>query len=229
MDGAMTALGESLLGALAIGLGVERRWFAANVTAHPTTLFRIFHYPARLRRRRRLGRPRAHRLRPADDPRPGRHARVCEVHAPDGWIAVPPDPRRARRQPRRHARTDDARPVPLDAAPVRNTFRTSGRLSLPFFLDPVWDATPVADPRPAPATRWDARQMGRRRRPRWHGTYGDYLTAKVRQGLPGAHVVVAPSWDMTCSAKRSQPSARWAASLPNVKSGMASSSTPISA
>jgi len=34
-----------LLAGVAIGLGMDRNWFAQNICQDPTELFRIFHYP----------------------------------------------------------------------------------------------------------------------------------------------------------------------------------------
>ena len=45
LDRAHDGLGVTLLGAIAIGLGLEADWFDRNVTADPTVLFRIFRYP----------------------------------------------------------------------------------------------------------------------------------------------------------------------------------------
>ena len=74
-------LGHRLMGMLAVGLGLDEDWFARDLTADPTILFRIFHYPPRSgRRRRRLGGGRAHRLRPAHHPRPGRQRRPPGPH-----------------------------------------------------------------------------------------------------------------------------------------------------
>jgi isopenicillin N synthase-like dioxygenase len=42
---AVTALGQRVLGAMALGLGLERDWFRRHLTADPTILFRIFRYP----------------------------------------------------------------------------------------------------------------------------------------------------------------------------------------
>lgn len=41
----MTSLGLTVLRALALGLGLDQHWFDEHITAHPTTLFRIFRYP----------------------------------------------------------------------------------------------------------------------------------------------------------------------------------------
>ena len=42
---AFTALGHRLMGLLALGLGLDQDAFARDLTADPTILFRIFHYP----------------------------------------------------------------------------------------------------------------------------------------------------------------------------------------
>ena len=41
----VTALGHRLLGAIALGLGLDEQWFRVHLTADPTILFRIFRYP----------------------------------------------------------------------------------------------------------------------------------------------------------------------------------------
>ena len=105
---------------------------------------------------------------------------------PTGWIDVPPIPGTLRVQPRRHARAHDRRPLPVDPAPGAQP-RGAGPLSFPFFFDPAWDAEvcPVAarptTPRRPQRARWDGSSVAA-----WSGTYGDYLTAKVGQGVPGA-------------------------------------------
>jgi isopenicillin N synthase-like dioxygenase len=42
---AMTALGHTLMSAIAEGLGLAPTWFAENLTAEPVELFRVFTYP----------------------------------------------------------------------------------------------------------------------------------------------------------------------------------------
>lgn len=186
---AMSSLGQTLLGALAIGLGLEHDWFARHMTAHPTTLFRIFHYPPGWAAGDDWG-VREHTdygllTILAQDGTPG-----LEVRGPDGWIAVPPD--------------TDVLVVNLGDMLERMTkglYRSTphrvrnesgaGRLSLPFFLDPSWDATPVPidtlDPTDLSAgpPRWDAADVHA-----WEGSYGDYLTAKVAKVFP--HLVGGP-------------------------------------
>jgi isopenicillin N synthase-like dioxygenase len=186
---AMTELGHALVRGIGIGLGVGPRWFAEHLTADPTTLFRIFRYPAR----------------PADDEGwgVGEHTDYglvtilahdgtpgLEVQATDGgWLPVPAiegtfvvnlgdmlermTAGRYRSTPHRvrHAGGPDGR----------------DRLSFPFFFDPGWDAevrpVPGAE-RPAHdegagAGRWDGASVHA-----WEGTYGDYLTAKVARVFP---------------------------------------------
>ena len=178
---AMTSLAHAVMRGIAVGLGMPVDWFERSLTADPTILFRIFHYP------------------PGDDTDwgVGEHTDYglltllaqddcggLQVRAPSGWIDVPPEPDvfvcnigdmldrltggRYRSTPHR----------------VRNT---SGRdrLSFPFFFDPSWDATvptlpldgsPPADDRDQ---RWDGASVHA-----WTGTYGDYLTAKVAKVFP---------------------------------------------
>src|SRR6185369_9751420 len=42
---AMTALGHRVMRLVAAGLGLEADWFDTHLTADPTVLFCIFHYP----------------------------------------------------------------------------------------------------------------------------------------------------------------------------------------
>jgi isopenicillin N synthase-like dioxygenase len=176
----MTELGHRLLGAVALGLGLDESWFARHVTADPTVLFRIFHYPPASD---------SHGVQEhtdyglltilAQDGTPG-----LEVRTQTGWIEVPPDPDvlvvnigdmldrmtagRYRSTPHR----------------VRNRSET-GRLSFPFFFDPSWDAAcpvlPLDGSAPADdaARRWDRASVHA-----WDGTYGEYLSTKVANVFP---------------------------------------------
>lgn len=180
---AMTELGHTLVAGLAVGLGFDAGWFARGLTADPTLLFRIFHYP------------------PVAAPAEGwgvaehtdyglltilaqDHHGGLEVRGPDGWIGVPAQEGafvvnvgdmldrmtggRYRSTPHR----------------VRPSVGVS-RLSFPFFFDPGWDAEvrplPLAGDAPPDdaATRWDATSLRD-----LDGTYGDYLTAKVARVFP---------------------------------------------
>jgi isopenicillin N synthase-like dioxygenase len=181
----MERLGQSVLAAIAVGLGLDRDHFASSITADPIVLFRIFRYPP----------IDAHR--PAFDWSVAEHTDYglltllahdgtpgLEVRVDGRWLAVPADRDlivcnigdmldrmtggRYRSTPHR----------------VRNV---SGyeRVSFPFFLDPGWDAEvrplPLTGPVPADdaTTRWDATSLRT-----LHGTYGEYLWSKVRRVFP---------------------------------------------
>jgi isopenicillin N synthase-like dioxygenase len=188
----MSQLAGALMGGIAVGLGLPRRWFAEHLTAHPTALFRIFHYPAL------PDNADSHEwgvgehtdyglltLLAQDD------AGGLEVRTPAGaWVDVPAEPGvivcnigdmldkltegRYRSTPHR----------------VRNVSGRS-RLSYPFFYDPSWDAAvtplPLDDTPPADDAdrRWDGASVHA-----WSGTYGDYLTAKVARVFPELFVDV---------------------------------------
>ena len=178
---ALVPVARAILRGMAIGLGIGPTWFDDHLTADPTVLFRIFHYP------------------PGDDSDWGvaEHTDYglltllaqddcggLQVHAPGGWIDVPPDPGllvcnlgdmldrltegRYRSTPHR----------------VRN-LSGRDRLSFPFFFDPSWDATvtplPLAGTPPADdaTRRWDGASVRA-----WDGTYGEYLAAKVAKVFP---------------------------------------------
>jgi isopenicillin N synthase-like dioxygenase len=179
---AMTDLGQRLLQAMALGLGLPPDWFRTTLTAEPTVLFRIFRYPPSARDGWGVAEHTDYGLLTllAQDGRAG-----LEVHGPEGWIAVPADPEvivvnlgdmlerltagRYRSTPHR----------------VHNT-GAGDRLSFPTFLDPSWDAVCPVLPRRHEAasgdpagTRWDGAD------PRaWSGTYGEYLTNKVAKVFP---------------------------------------------
>jgi isopenicillin N synthase-like dioxygenase len=178
---AMTGLGHLVLRGLALGLGLDRDWFQTHLTADPTILFRIFHYP------------------PGDDTAwgVGEHTDYglltillqddcggLQVKGPDGWVDVPPAPGALvcnigdmldRMTAGRYRSTPHR---------VRN-LSGRDRLSFPFFFDPSWDARvqPLPLPGAAPvddvSTRWDATSVHV-----WEGSYGDYLVGKVAKVFP---------------------------------------------
>jgi isopenicillin N synthase-like dioxygenase len=180
---AMTRLGQTLLGGLALGLGLDQRWFADNLTHDPLVLFRIFRYPPAEYTDDEWGvaEHTDYGLLTilAQDSRGG-----LEVRTPDGWIDAEPIANsyvcnlgdmlerltggRYRSTPHR----------------VRNA--TDGdRLSFPFFLDPSWSATvdrlPIVE-RPqdgSEADRWDHANVHG-----FVGTYGDYILGKVAKVFP---------------------------------------------
>jgi isopenicillin N synthase-like dioxygenase len=171
---------------VALGLGLDAEWFEHTITADPTVLFRIFHYPA------------LDDNATSDEWGVGEHTDYglltllaqdesggLEVQTPDGrWLDVPAEPGvivcnigdmldrltegRYRSTPHR----------------VRNTSGRS-RLSFPYFFDPSWDAVvtplPLGDAPPADDAdrRWDGSSLRA-----WDGPYGEYLTAKVARVFP---------------------------------------------
>ena len=182
---ALTALGQQVLEAVALGLGLPAGWFRTHLTADPVVLFRIFHYPP--------SEP------TTDDWGVGEHTDYglltllgqdgnagLQVRSRDGWVDVPAD-------------TDTFvcnigdMLERLTGGRYRSTphrvLNTSGaeRLSYPFFLDPSWDAAvdrlPIVERPPdddeAAAGRWDHASVHG-----FSGTYGDYLLQKVSKVFP---------------------------------------------
>lgn len=178
----LTKVGQRVLRAVALSLGLPAGYFATGYTANPTVLFRIFHYP------------------PAPEGDPGwgvgEHTDYglltlllqddnggLQVHTPNGWFDAPPLPDTfvcnigdmLERLTNGWYRSTPHR--------VRNT---SGRdrLSFPFFLDP--DFTQAVPPLPdRAATTTDGRRRWDGASPLlFDGTYGEYLTAKVAKVFP---------------------------------------------
>ncbi len=180
----MRRVADAVMATIAGALGLQRDWFVRHLTGDPTVLFRIFHYPG---------------LSPADERwSVGEHTDYglltllqqdgndgLEVRRTDGtWIAVDPDPDviicnlgdmlerltggRYRSTPHR----------------VRNVGAV-GRISLPYFFDPSWDAIVPTIPLPEESAelstnrRWDDADPVA-----WTGTYGDYLSSKVARVFP---------------------------------------------
>ncbi len=187
---AMTELGHLLASVIARGLGLPDDWFATHLTADPTVLFRIFHYPAA---------PDAAGSEPTAERAWGvaEHTDYglltilrqddtggLEVRTPTGWIDAPPVPGSfvcnigdmLERMTGGLYRSTPHR--------VHNAGRV-GRVSFAFFFDPSWDAevSPLPldrPPTPPPAApRWDGANVHA-----LSGTYGDYLLAKVAKVFP---------------------------------------------
>jgi isopenicillin N synthase-like dioxygenase len=179
----VAALGQVLLGGIALGLGLDRDWFARHLTADPTVLFRVFHYPPGDTESWGVGAHTDYGLITllAQD-----HHGGLQVRSRDTWIDVPADPYvfvvnigdMLERMTRGGYRSNPHR--------VRN-LSGADRLSFPLFLDPSWDATvtplPEAAFRDLPAddatNRWDGQSVHA-----WEGVYGDYLTRKVAKVFP---------------------------------------------
>jgi isopenicillin N synthase-like dioxygenase len=179
----VTALGQAVLRGIALGLGLDRDWFAQNLTADPTVLFRIFHYPPGDTESWGVGEHTDYGLITllAQD-----HHGGLQVHSGDAWIDVPADPYAfvvnigdmLERMTRGGYRSNPHR--------VRN-LSGADRLSFPLFLDPSWDATVSPLPEKVfgdlkdddASRRWDGQSVHA-----WDGVYGDYLTAKVAKVFP---------------------------------------------
>ena len=184
--GALVPVANRVMEAIALGLGLERDWFARHLTSDPTVLFRIFHYPAMPDNATApewgVGEHTDYGLLTllAQDDSGG-----LQVRTPTGeWLDVPAErgvlvcnigdmldrltEGRYRSTPHR----------------VRNLSGRS-RLSFPLFFDPAWDAVvtplPLDDTPPADDAerRWDGTSVHA-----WDGTYGDYLSAKVARVFP---------------------------------------------
>ena len=181
---ALTALGHRLMGLLAVGLGLDEDWFARDLTADPTILFRIFHYPPA------VGADGAGDWGVAEHTDYGLLTLLLQdasgglqVRTGGEWLDIPPVPGalvcnlgdmlerltegRYRSTPHR----------------VRSP-EGGGRISCPFFFDPGWDAEvqplPLRDPVPGERVeRWDDDDPLA-----WEGPYGAYLLSRVAKVFP---------------------------------------------
>jgi len=185
MDG-MTDLGHRLMGALALGLGLDPGWFARELLADPVVLFRVFHYPA-------LPDAPPERWGVAEHTDYGLLTMLVqdstgglEVHTGTGWVDVSPIP--GALVCNLGDMLDRMTAGRYRATPHRVRARVDGdRISCPFFFDPSWDAAV----RPLPLARRHEGAAGPARR-RWDGTdlatlsgtYGDYLLGKVARVFP---------------------------------------------
>ncbi|MBI4934045.1 MAG: isopenicillin N synthase family oxygenase [Actinobacteria bacterium] len=182
---AMEALGQRLLSLMASGLGRPPDFFATGLTATPTPLFRVFRYPPHPEGDTAtwgVGEHTDYGLLTllATDGTPG-----LEVNVQGEWVDAPADADlvicnlgdmldrltggRYRSTPHR----------------VRN-HGGHDRYSLPFFLDPGWDASveplEFADtwtPSAQAHARWDRQNLTN-----IAGTYGEWLGAKVAKVFP---------------------------------------------
>jgi len=178
----VTVVGQALLRGVALGLGLEADWFSRHLTADPTVLFRVFHYPPGDTESWGVGEHTDYGLVTllAQDSHGG-----LQLRTGDRWVPVPADPYvfvvnigdMLQRMTRGAYRSTPHR--------VRN-LSGADRLSFPLFLDPSWDATVTPLPasvfagRPDDAAhRWDGGSVHA-----WDGVYGDYLTAKVARVFP---------------------------------------------
>ncbi|MFT3809066.1 MAG: 2-oxoglutarate and iron-dependent oxygenase domain-containing protein [Micropepsaceae bacterium] len=181
IDAAARAAAD-LMAAIAESLGLASDYFARDLTRDPTVLFRIFHYPPS---------------------RAGDTGWGVGEHTDYGLLTLLAQDEHGGLQVKSRGGWIDAPPIPgtlvcnigdmldrLTGGVYRSTphrvRNVSGRdrLSFPLFYDPGFDA----EIRPLPdhavthddaATRWDRASVHD-----FHGTYGDYLTAKVARVFP---------------------------------------------
>lgn len=182
----MTALGHRLCRLLAEGLGLDPDWFRGNLTADPTILFRVFHYPAPV---------------DGDEARWGvaEHTDYglltilaqdgvggLEVRTPDGWREVPPIDGTFVCNIGDMLERMTGGAYRSTAHRVRRPDRS--RLSFPFFFDPSWHASVIPVPGMAQhgvdgpgqiPERWDGEDVLAH-----EGPYGDYLTSRVARVFP---------------------------------------------
>jgi isopenicillin N synthase-like dioxygenase len=184
---ALTELGHQLAQGLALALGLDQDWLATHLTADPTVLFRIFHYPPEP-----AGATQDRGWGVAEHTDYGLLTMLLqddtgglEVRTRRGWTAAPPLPGSfvcnlgdmLERMTGGLYRSTPHR--------VHNT-TPHGRLSYAFFFDPSWDAevSPLplpraADPDQSTEPRWDGANVHD-----FRGTYGDYLLTKVAKVFP---------------------------------------------
>jgi isopenicillin N synthase-like dioxygenase len=178
---AMANVARAVMQGVALGWGLPPGYFESDLTAEPTVLFRIFHYPPGDGAAWGVGEHTDYGLLTIlmqDD------CGGLQVHGPRGWIDVAPIPGAFVCNIGDMLDRMTAGTYRSTAHRVRNT---SGRdrLSFPFFFDPGWDAVvhplPVAGSAPSGEARrrWDHADPHE-----WTGTYGDYLLAKVAKVFP---------------------------------------------
>lgn len=180
----MTELAHSLMRGIAISLELEPDFFRAELTADPTVLFRIFHYPA---------------LFESND----ESLWSVGEHTDYGLLTILLQDEAGGLQVKSLGEWIDAPPIPdsfvcnigdmLDrmsgglyrSTPhrVRNRGKRS-RCSFPFFFDPGFDADikPILQSRISEepnSKRWDGANLDDLR-----GTYGEYLMRKVSKVFP---------------------------------------------
>lgn len=186
-------LAQDVLSLIAIALGLPQGYFEQHYTARPTTLLRVFRYPAP----------------------PAGTTGVLGVgeHTDYGLLTIVAQDDVGGLQVRTESGWRDVPPIPgtfvcnigdmLDkltggwfrSTPHRVWNRSSReRLSIPFFFDPDFDAeihplrTPVVSVAEDERRRWDGRSVHP-----WRGRYGDYLIDKVGHVFPELGSRVLPA------------------------------------
>jgi isopenicillin N synthase-like dioxygenase len=183
----VTAVGQRLLGGIAMGLGLAPDYFFDRYTRDPTVLFRIFNYPPSTAAPDELG--------------VGEHTDYglltllqqdevggLELWHQDRWLSAPPVPDSFVCNVGDMLERLTAGRYVSSLHRVRNV-STNSRISMPLFLDPSFDAVlePIAPLAPDSSLtdrrrlvrRWDGTDLATVR-----GTYGDYLLKKVSKVFP---------------------------------------------
>ena len=171
---------HAIMEGIALSLGLEAQYFRRALTAQPTLLFRIFHYPASTANEGwGVGEHTDYGLLTllAQDDIGG-----LQVKTPNGWIEAPPIPGTL------VCNIGDMLDR-LTGGAYRSTphrvLNASGRsrLSFPFFFDPGFAAHIAPLPGHAAVDdsgqRWDRANVHA-----FDGTYGDYLIGKVGKVFP---------------------------------------------
>ncbi len=181
----MEPLAQTVLSLMAEGLGLDSTFFRNDLTADPTPLFRIFRYPPHPPDgidRWGVAEHSDYGLLTllAHDGTAGLQVRVGEA-----WIDAPHDPKLIICN--LGDMLDRLTAGRYRSTPHRARNRSGAdRYSLPFFLDPGWEAVietiDLDDDWTAPVDadrRWDRANLRD-----LSGTYGDWLTAKVSRVFP---------------------------------------------
>ena len=194
---AMAQLASRLIEAVAVGLDLPADWFVEHLTGEPTTLFRIFRYPPRTNVTGVAGDGETGPASTTDRWGVAEHTDYglltilaqdnhggLQVRGANRWLDVPPEPGAlVCNLGDMLERITGGR---YRSTPHRVIVSTGeDRLSFPYFFDPGWDT----EVQPLPlggdarvdeaAKRWDGTSLRD-----LSGTYGNYLSNKVRQVFP---------------------------------------------
>lgn len=133
---ALTTLGQQLMTAIALGLGLDQAYFAQHLTADPIVLMRIFHYPpAQKDCEWGVGEHTDYGLLTLLHQDPGGG---LEVRTRDGWVEV--EPVTGSLVCNIGDMLDRMTGGRYSATAHRVKAPTRDRISIPFFFDPSWDA-----------------------------------------------------------------------------------------
>jgi isopenicillin N synthase-like dioxygenase len=185
----VTTVGQLLLSAIAVGLGLGADYFLERYTRDPTVLFRIFNYPPS------TAAPDESELGVGEHTDYGfltllRQDEVggLEVWHECRWLPAPPVPDSFVCNVGDMLERLTAGRYVSALHRVRN-LSTHDRISMPLFLDPSFDAVlapitplalgPSATSRQQRAHRWDGTDLAT-----VSGSYGDYLLKKVSKVFP---------------------------------------------